>query len=341
MMNPSAYDKFSIFSADKQGRLLAFLGLAANYSQSSGNCPSDEEFADFIDRQLDKENHRRLLVHFNHCPQCRYQLGLVASHIYAEPKSIGFLQSLQLARKLFQKRLTSLLKRCYSETATIFINGIRQPAYSLSALICLLSVWLLWSNGLDQQLDEQIAIVQSRNSSEELNNILTGLKEWHDYGFDPAANYSALSFSKQSASSLENRTSQALNAGLWSSLARLRGTAQIELPDHLILPNQQSWNDSEWNEYYHLGQWIALLAAELQITSYLPNWRRYEAAFADLHDRLSTQKNFPDELANDLESIKTHLAQLPVEEQLSKRLTIQVQLLRSLQKTVQYPAIGS
>lgn len=61
-------------------RAIALLGIATHqYKSKAASCPSDEEFAAFINSRLKSKQRQAMLTHLNNCPKCYHHWLEMAS----------------------------------------------------------------------------------------------------------------------------------------------------------------------------------------------------------------------------------------------------------------------
>ena len=216
-------------SPKNEERVVAMLGLTAEDSELSGNCPSNEELAAFIDHGLHGEARESMLAHLNRCRSCYRHWLEVCSYLDAADQT-------QSEKEPVHHWFDRLLDK-----------WVAMPVAALVMLSIIVALNLL-PKTIDQQVNTGYEGLVSYNMAE-LEGVIQALPlPWND---------STFSFS----SSQGTHPAKAFGSGVWVGHYELSG-ANEPLPQSLFSPpTGKPWGDTQWADYYTAGRWSVLLWA--------------------------------------------------------------------------------
>ena len=216
-------------------QLHAMLALAAGEADPAGDCPPDEQLAAFIDGELNSDARRAMLTHLDRCPACRQHWLEVADLVNSgAPEPVPAPQH--------QKSLIDMVRQGWQELLTPWKLAVSSAAV---ATVIGLAVVLSITPNIGQQIDKQYAAKLPDST------VLAQQAQEMPMPWDSAT----LGFS-ESAPSLPKR---AFGAGVWSGRTALIGDEDALLPAVLSPPDQASWSETAWSDYYQFGRWAVLL----------------------------------------------------------------------------------
>lgn len=246
---------------DRDETMLGLYALIANKTSKPDSCPSDENMAAYIDHQLVGKEHRAILKHLNHCPDCykdwMISYEAIESFLPSQQNDATFLEETWQKIKSYQQ---------------MWVFGL--PTAAISAMIALLIIWS-HPNNINQQMSD-IYFQNVAHSDLYTATVKTMPIPWEK---------TSLGFNLTSLSA----TTRAYGAGLWDGRADLLKTANQAFPEKLLPLNKTSWLNSDWSDYYVFGRWTVMLWTALESGEEIANWQDYKSIQDGLLANLSKQ----------------------------------------------------
>ncbi|MEN8133899.1 MAG: zf-HC2 domain-containing protein [Pseudomonadota bacterium] len=268
--------------SEENERLIALMGLAASQQQGTGNCPSSEQLAAFVDGSLMGETRQRMLAHLNRCPQCYFQWLEIGAYL-KEAAPVTKSRSAWLAKLGQRFNLTFASWRV---------------AIPLAAALALVSIVLLWPTtpNLNQRISQGYILFSTQDSSR-VALILEDLPlPWES---------AVLGFNEVQLTPAR----QAFGAGLWSGKCALFADRAGLLPERLFPPAGRPWADTDWKQYYELGRWMVLVWVQVHPARTPQDLTSHQATLEILHSEFK-KRTALDESANESIEALAHLRPL-------------------------------
>lgn len=314
---------------DDQEMTIALLGIAATKESPDEVCPPDNLMSALIENRVNRKTRAKMLSHLNRCEDCYLvweQLGaysaqenvLTEENVMAQ-ENVKTQENVQVVKppKVKNTGLIQRFENCFNakffwQTAA---SGLAVASLALALIVNL-------PDSPDQAGYSDLAMAVATVDADVLARSIEQLAApWENqtFGFNNAS-YTI--------------PAKAVGAGIWNARSTLLNV-QDPLPVELHSEPAIVWQDSQWYDYYALGQWT--LSAWILVNAEnieQSQWELLSEALQTLEARFKQRQQAEPEATIALQSI--HKMQVSLERLAQKQdLSAQRILLRDIKLGMQ------